>query len=154
MERRIGFLEGVSGHTYDTIFDLLFTSERVIVLLVQHPSEVEIKFGATELLFGNLLSKSKDRFEKKKTAEERFDKYGGKTFEELLAGHRFNFEIPYDTVDSVEINRGFFQSRLKFHLNDSSTRGPDLQFTLSKDQIPETQELLSRALPLKIKGKK
>lgn len=158
MERRIGFLDGVSGHTYDTIFDLLFTSERVIALLVQHPAEVEYKFGVTELLFGGLLNKSKDRFEKRfekrNSVEERSLNYGGKTFEELLAGHRFNFEIPYDMVRSVEITKGLFQSRLKFYLNDSSPLGPALQFTLSKDQILEAQELLNGALPLKFTGKK
>ena len=55
MERRIGFLERVSGHTYDTIYDLLFTTERVITLMVQHPTEVPHQFGITELLFGGLV---------------------------------------------------------------------------------------------------
>ena len=153
MERRIGFLEGVSGHTYDTIYDLLFTSERIIALLVQHPSEVEVKFGVTELLFGGLL-RSRDRFEKKKSNEQRLGDYGGKSFEELLAGHRFNFEIPYDAVRSVEITSGLFQTRLKFHLNNASTPGTTLHFTLSKNQVPETQQLLNRALPAKFREKK
>ncbi len=113
MERRIGFLERVSGHTYDTIYDLLFTTERVITLMVQHPTEVSHQFGITELLFGGLLSGKRERFDRKTSDEERLHAYEEKTFDELLAGHRFNFEIPYSMVTTVEVTRGLFQTRLR-----------------------------------------
>jgi hypothetical protein len=153
MERSIGFIEGVSGHTYDIIYDLLFTTERVIALNVQHPSEVPYNFGVKELLFGGLVTKQRERFDKKKSAEERLRAYEEKAFDELLAGHRFNFEVPYDLITSIEVTRGLFQTRLKFQINNQSVTGPTFQFTLAKDQIPEAQKMLKLALPLKIKEK-
>lgn len=154
MERSIGFLERVSGHTFDTIYDLLFTTERVIALMVQHPTEVPNPFGITELLFGGLLAGKRERFvNKKKSDEERLSGYKGKTFDELLAGHRFNFEIPYSMVTTVEITRGLFQTRLKFHIDSPSTAGRAVPFTLAKDQVPEAQNLLNLALPSKVKEK-
>lgn len=153
MEKRIGFLERVSGHTYDTLYDLLFTTERVIVLVVQHPSEVSHQFGITELLFGGMLSRRGERFNRKTSDEGRFSAYEEKTFEELLAGHRFNFEIPYRLIEKVEVTQGWFERRLKFHLNKSATPGSTIPFTLAKNQIPEAQNLLNRALPLKIREK-
>ncbi len=153
MERRIGFLEGVSGHTFDTIYDLLFTTERVITLLVHHPSEVPHQFGITELLFGGLLSRQRERFDRKKSAEERLYPYKEKTFDELLAGHRFNFEIPYSMVTTAEVTHGLFQPRLKFHLDNPLTSGRIIHFTLAKDQVPDAENLLNLALPLKIKEK-
>jgi hypothetical protein len=153
MERSIGFLERVSGHTYDTIYDLLFTTERVITLMVQHPTEVSHQFGITELLFGGLLSGKRERFDRKTSDEERLHVYEGKSFDELLAGHRFNFEIPYSMVATVEVTQGLFQKRLKFQINSPAITGRTIHFTLAKDQIPEAQNLLKLALPLKIKEK-
>jgi hypothetical protein len=153
MERSIGFLERVSGHTYDTIYDLLFTTERVITLMVQHPSEVSHQFGVKELLFGGLLVKKRERFDGKTSDEARFRAYKEKTFDELLADHRFNFEIPYSMVATVEVTQGLFQKRLKFHINNPAIPGRTIHFTLAKDQIPEAQNLLKLALPLKIKEK-
>jgi len=153
MERSIGFLERVSGHTYDTIYDLLFTTERVITLNVQHPTEVSYKFGITELFLGGKLARQLERFDRKKSAEERLRAYKEKTFDELLAGHRFNFEIPYSMVTTVEVTRGWFHTHLKFHINSPSIIGRTMHFTLTKDQVPDAQNLLNLALPLKIKEK-
>jgi hypothetical protein len=153
MERSISFLEGVSGHTYDIIYDLLFTTERVIALNIHHPSEMPYNFGVKELLLGGLLTRHKERFDRKKSVEERLSAYEEKGFDELLAGHRFNFEIPYPMVNSVEVTSGWFQTRLKFHLNSPSVTGTTLHFTLTKDQVPAAQKLIKLALPLQVKGK-
>jgi hypothetical protein len=153
MEKCIGFLEGVSGHTYDIIYDLLFTTERVIALNIQHPSEVPFNFGVKELLLGGLLTKQRERFDRKKSVEERLRAYEETAFDDLSAGHRFNFEIPYEVVTSVQVTRGLFQTRLKFQIKNPSVTGPTLQFTLAKDQVPEAQKMLKLALPLKIKEK-
>jgi hypothetical protein len=153
MERHIGFLEGVSGHTYDTIFDLLFTTERVIALIVAHPTDVTYKFGITEALLGGLLTRQRERFIKNRSDEGGLQDYQGKTFDELLTGHRFNFEIPYPMVTTVELSCGWFQRRLNFHLDHPSLKRRIIHFTLAKDQVSKAQELLKLALPLKIKEK-
>jgi hypothetical protein len=151
MERSLGSLDGVRGHTYDSIFDLLFTTERVIALIVQHPTDVSQKFGFTELFLGEKLARQLERFDKKKSEEEPAPAYKDKTFDELLADHRFNFEIPYRIVTTVEITHGLLQRRLKFHLKGSSIVERTIHFTLAKKQVPEAQNLLHLALPLKIK---
>jgi hypothetical protein len=151
MEKSIGFLENVSGHTYDTIYDLLFTTERVIALLIQHPTEVPFKFGVTELLLGGRLARQLERFDRKKSAEERPHTDQEKTFDELLASHRFNFEILYSMVTTIEVIRGLFQTRLKIQLNSPSTTRRTIHFTLAKDQVSKAQNLINLALPLKTK---
>jgi hypothetical protein len=154
MEKNIGYLEGVSGHTYDTIYNLLFTTERVMALLIHHPAEVPYKFGLQQLLLGGQLGRrQKERFDRRQSVEEQILTYESKTFDELLAGHRFNFEIPYQMVATVEITRSFFQTRLNFQLNSSSIPGGTIHFTFSKDQVPAAQTLLNLAIPSKIKKK-
>jgi hypothetical protein len=153
MEKSIGFLEGVSGHTYDTIYDLLFTTERVIALLVRHPTEVPYKFGVTELLLGGHLARQLERLDRRNSTPERLHTDQEKTFNELLASHRFNFDILYNMVTTVEVTRGLFQTRLKFQLNSPSTTRKTIHFTLTKDQVPKAHNLINLALPLKTKEK-
>jgi hypothetical protein len=56
-------------------------------------------------------------------------------------------------VTTVEVTRGLFQRHLKFQINSPSITGGTLHFTLAKDQVPEAQNLLNLALPLKTKKK-
>jgi hypothetical protein len=153
MEKSVGFLEQVSGHTYDIIYDLLFTTERVIAVIIQHPTDVSYKFGVVELFLGGQLAKQSERPERRRVAEERRRACKEKTFDEILASHRFNFEIPYNKITSVEVTRGLFQSRLKFHISGPSIAGRTIHFTLGKNQVQNARNLLNLVLPLKIKGR-
>jgi hypothetical protein len=153
MEKSIGFLGRVKGHTYDTIYDLLFTTERLIAIIVQHPTDVPYKFGAMELFFGGQLAKQSDRLERKRVAEERSLLYEEKTLDELAVSHRFNFEIHYNMVKSVEVTRGLFRSQLKFRLSGPSIAGRSIHFTLTKEQVPNARQLIDLVLPLEIKEK-
>jgi hypothetical protein len=151
MEKILSILEEVSGHTYDTLYDLLFTTERVMVLMVHHPADETYKFGMAELLLGGRLARQRKSLDRKPSPEGKLQTYKEKTFEELLAGHRFNYEIPYSIIKSVEVNRGLFQTQLKFQTTGLSLAGRTIQFTLTKNQISLAQELLSLALPSKFK---
>lgn len=151
MENKIGSLERVIGHTYDTIYDLLFTTERVIAVIIRHPNDTLHNLGLTGLLLGEGLSGRNNRFQRVKIAEERRRDYQEKAFNEIVGSHRFNFEIPYKTVTSVEITRGFFKSRLIFSISRPSTPEHTVHFTLSKGQLPNARNLLDLAVPSKIK---
>ena len=153
METKIGSLERVSGHTYDTIYDLLFTTERVIAVIIRHPNDSIHQIGLTGLLLGERLAGGNDRFQRIKIAEERRRDYQEKPFDEIVKSHRFNLEIHYNTVTSVEITRGIFKSRLKFQISRPSIPERTLHFTLSKKQVPTARNLLDLALPSKTKGR-
>ena len=153
MGKVIGVLDRVSGHTYDTIYDLIFTNERVIAVIVSHPTDESHKLGLAGLIIGGRLAKGRKRPERKSIAEERRRNYEEKTFDELMASHRFNFEICYNYVTSVEITRRFFKSHLKFRISRPSIPDFTIHFTLTKNQFTNAQQLLDLALPSKIKGK-
>jgi hypothetical protein len=153
MEKSIGALERVRGHTHDTIYDLLFTTERVIAVIIEHPTDVPLRFGVTELFLGGQLLKQSQRPERMRIAEERRRAYKEKTLDELAVSHRFNFEIRYRVITSLEITRGLFQSRLKFHISGPSIAERTIQFTLTKDQAPKARHLIDQVLSSKIKKK-
>jgi hypothetical protein len=153
MEERIGLLEHVSGHTYDTIYDLLFTTERIIAVIIQHPTDVPYKTSVMDLFIGGQLTKQRELTERRKLAEERRRVCREKPFDELLASHRSNFEIRHSAVTSVEVKRGFFRSHLKFHISGPSAAERTFHFTLPRVQVSNARHLIEQVLPSKIKGK-
>jgi hypothetical protein len=153
MEQSIGLLERVSGHTYDTIYDLVFTTERVIALVVEHPADVAFKFGIAEMVLGGQLGKQSERLDRRRIGEERRKVYREKGLDELVASHRFNFEIPYGAVTSVRLIRGFFRPRLKFHISGPSIAARTIRFTLAENQVQKVRDLLDAVLPSVIKEK-
>jgi hypothetical protein len=153
MEERIGLIEQVSGHTYDTIYDLLFTTERVIAVIIQHATDVPYKTNVMDLFIGGQLSKQRERPERRRLADERRRACREKPLDELVASHRLNFEIRYSAVTSVEVSRGFFRSHLKFRISGPSTPERTYHFTLPGVQVPNARHLIDQVLPSKLKGK-
>jgi hypothetical protein len=153
MEQSIGLLERVSGHTYDTIYDLVFTTERVIALVVEHPTDVTFKFGIAEMVLGGQLGKQSERVDRKRIGEERRKAYGEKGLDQLVISHRFNFEIRYGAVASVRLIRGLFRPRLKFDISGPSIAARTIRFTLAGNQFQKARDLLDTVLPLMIKEK-
>jgi hypothetical protein len=150
MEKKIGSLQRVTGHTYDTIYDLLFTTERIIAVIIRHPNDTFHKIGLTGLLLGEGLAGGNNRFQRVKIAEERRREYQEKPLDDIVGSHRFNFEIRYDTVTSVEITRGLFKPRLIFHISRPSIPEHTVQFTLTKRQVPNARSLIDLTLSSKI----
>lgn len=155
MEKVIGSLKGVSGHTYDTIYELIFTTERVIAFLIQSPSDTPSRIGVLEYFFlGSWRSRHSEQLVKRRITEERARILQEKPLDELVQSNRLNFEIPYDEINSVEISRGLFQSYLKFHVLTPSTANYCVKFTLNKKQVSDARSLLNLVLSSKIKEKR
>jgi hypothetical protein len=150
MEKDIGSLKKVSGHTFDTIYNLLFTTERAIALIIEHPLDIPRKPGAAGLLLGEGYTRRGERSEKRKIMEDRLILYEEQTFDELVSNNDFNFEIPYNKVDRVELTRGLFAARLKFHIPEKLRGESKFIFTLTKKQVPEARRLLDQVLPSKV----
>lgn len=153
MEEIIGSLKQVRGHTYDTLYELIFTSERVITYLIQSPSDMPYSTGVFEtLLIGNWRSKHSERMERKKIADERENILREQSLDDLVAAHRLNQEIRYDNIETVELKRGMFDSSLRFRTSEKAGSYFNLKFTMDKKQLTEARELLDQVLPGKIKG--
>lgn len=154
LEEVIGSLVGVSGHSFDTLYDLFFTTERVIAVLIQHPADVPRQFTPIwkMMFFGSGWETRKEKREWERTAQARRRTLQNLTPGELVTAHSGNIEIWYSEITSVEITRRLFQSQLRFSVFASPTTGQTTPFSLSKKQIPEARRLLELVLPSKIKG--
>ncbi len=151
----IGSLVGVNGHTFDLEYDLFFTTERIIAVIIQHPTDIPRQFTPTwkTMFFGSGWEKRKEQRERERNAQARRRASQNLTPGELVTAHSGNVEIWYSEITSVEITRRFFQSQLRFYVSMPSTTGQIIRFNLSKKQIPEAQHLLDRVLLPRIKMK-
>ena len=151
MEEVVGSLVGVSYHTFDIIYDLLFTTERVIAFIIQHPTDIPFRPTWREFFFGGLLTRRTEQPERAKIARSRRRTLQDKSIDELVAANPFNFEIRYREVTSVEVTRGLLQSQLRFDTSKLSTTRKIISFNISKKQLPDAQHLLEQVLASKIK---
>jgi hypothetical protein len=149
-ETIIGSLKETGGHTYDMIYDLFFTTERVIAVSIRHPVDIPPSVSWQTFIFGNWLGRKSDQYEQDKLAEERRNQSQHLTPVELLAQNPRNFAIPYDIITSVEIPHRLFQWQLKFHVShpESVKR---TQFALHEIQVPEARRITALVLPAKLK---
>ena len=153
MEKIVGSLGGVSHHTFDTVYDLLFTTERVIAFIIQHPNDTPYRTTSMlkELFLGGMLTKRMEQSERVEITQARRRSLQEKSIDELVALHPLNFEIRYREVTSVEVTRGLFQSQLRFDASNLPTTRQIIRFTISKEQIPDAQRLLELVLAPKMK---
>lgn len=151
MEERIGSIERVSGHTFDTVYDLLFTTERIIVIIIHHPLDVPFRIGTTETFFTGKRGKRGELAARMSIAEDRLRLYKENNLDELVTGHRFNFDIPYLKVQDVSLRKGLFRSSLRFHVAFASGGSKTIRFSFAKKRFTEVQELLDQVLSSKIR---
>jgi len=154
METIVGVLQEVKGHTFDIIYDLYFTDERLIAVLIQHPSESinnQSSFSWQNLLLGNTFSKRKEQDELNRLADELRSKNKAMTPSELATCRRGNYEIRYKSIANLEIKTSILGTNMKItHTNPANKT---LSFGLTKKQAKEILPLLEKYLPSKLKGK-
>jgi hypothetical protein len=145
-EKIIGSLVNVSGHTFDMRYDLFFTTERVIAVIIQHP--LDNPLGAKSFwksaLLGDILSGQGKKLEQIKTSQKRRRSLQGMTPDELVSTNPRNFAIPYEEIASAEVTHRFFQWQLRFHLVGPSDKEGVVRFNLSKKQVTEAERLLEQ----------
>jgi hypothetical protein len=145
-EKIIGSLVGVSGHTFDIIYDLFFTTERVIAVSIQHPADSLRPTSVWQTMFvGSFWSAGREELKRKRTAQEKRLSLQTMTPEELASANPRSFAVPCREIASAEITRSFFQSQLRFRLSGTPARERIVHFNLTKKQVPEAQRLLELA---------
>jgi hypothetical protein len=135
------------------IYDLVFTSERVIAVNVKHPKDVQSypSLDFSNLFIGNWASRRKEQSEQAKISSERREAITKLTPDELLKLSAHNFEIKYSNIVSVEIDRGLIDTKLKFIIELAGQTKIKRDFTIKKQLIPETKQLLDKVLKSKIR---
>jgi hypothetical protein len=153
MESVVGVVQGVTGHTFDIIYDLYFTEERLIGVLIQHPSEVmdhQSSLGLQTIFLGNSFSKRQEQHDRNLLADERRSQNKKMTPSGLAASHPSNYVIRYESITTVEVKKSLLGTSLKITPTDPARKLRS--FGLSKKQAQEIRPLLALVLPTKLKA--
>jgi hypothetical protein len=140
----------VSGHTFDTIYDLYLTNERFVTVLIRDPGDVMPAISWFTIFVPNYSARKKENREREEIAAERRRKARTLNLDELIARNpNTNFQISNDDVINVMIKKDIFrQSHLKINFNVSG-RILSKDFTIDKNHVLEAKQILSKALPTK-----
>jgi|WetSurMetagenome_2_1015567.scaffolds.fasta_scaffold140645_1 hypothetical protein len=132
------------------VYDLYFTTERIIVISIQHPGDVQNSDSWVTFLFGGWINRRSDQFEQDKLSKERRNLAQRSTPAELLGQNPHNFEIPSNIIKSIEISRKLFQWQIRFHVSH-----PEIvrrtHFSLNQNQVAEARRLVGLILPTRPK---
>ena len=144
-------LHEVCGHTFDVIYDICLTTDRVIAVLIQHPTDVAPSVFWSRMFIGGWGSRRKKEQEFNEIAAERHRKSQNLSPDELLELNPLNFQISNDDITLIELKSDIsYLYHIKFHFNVSG-RKLTRDFTIHKDQVQEMRQLLANNFPTKFK---
>jgi hypothetical protein len=147
MERFIGSLSGVTGHTFDIVYDMLVSTDRVVLALVQHPADTPLRPGMGELIFGRMLAGAHHEARQVAAAEQRRKEYAEMQLDDILAADSRNLELLYADIQRARVRKGLLSASVTFHLHPGNRPFRTLSLGLRKDQVAEARHLLGQGLP-------
>ena len=120
-------------------YDIFFTNRRIIAATVYSTSDLS---DLTPLAGMQMISW-------KKTRQERRDRFKGKTLDEILNLHKDSFELPFDKIKSIKIERGL--SKGKIVVNVFWQGGlQTVKLKIPKKRTKELDQLIKTYLPGKV----
>jgi len=132
------------GHTYDTTFDLIFRSERVVAALIQSPSDVPGSVSGWSFIVGNWIGRRNEEAALLNVSQERLHQIETLTLDEVIAANPDSFALNYNQISSVEITHRFLDYYLIFRLTGPPDKKSVRTFTLKKEHLPLAREILSK----------
>jgi len=151
VEEIVGYLQEVSGHTYDMLFDLYFTSERIIVVLIQSPGDVTPSTSWFTLFISAWGSRRQEKEKLGEIASERRRKSKNLNPDQLLTKGQQNSQIRFDDIVSVRVKKSIFlHYNLQFTMSVNG-RQFNRNFGIDKEHVDQIQPLLEKLLPTKYK---
>jgi len=150
LENIIEVIEGLTGFTTDTIYDLFFAEKRVIAAIVLHNSdltEMYKKPNPLSFLFGGWFESKEFKMRSTKLIDERRRTFKRKTLNEILTMHKANMEIDYENIISATIKKGLLTTSLEFKVQKHPKK--KIKFSLKRSQIAEVKRVISKILPMK-----
>ncbi len=151
LEHVVETLQGLTGETFDSVYDLFFAEKRMIIAVVLHPSDLADKYQRPNLLttifLGDALRSHEIKMRSIKIMDERRLAFKSKSLDEILTMNRANIEIDYENIISVTIKEGFLTSHLIFEVQKNPKK--KINFSLKKKQIAEAERVINRILPSK-----
>ncbi len=148
LENIIEVIEGLTGITTDTIYDLLFAEKRVIAAVVLHYSDLTEMYKKSfplSFLFGGWFGSREVKMLSTRLIDERRRAFKQKTLDEILTMHKANMKIDYEKIISATIKKGLLTTSLEFEVQKHPKK--KIKFSLKRSQIAEVKRVISKIFP-------
>ena len=137
-ERIVGIVynaEGAVGRlSLPKLYDLVFTDRRLVGI-------VTVKTGGARIagqLLGGVIGQAIAASVAKGGADKGRASYTGMPLDQIVAQDAANFAAPYNAIENPRV-KGLFSKRLEMRVG-----GKKAMFALPKDQVPQTNALISQ----------
>jgi hypothetical protein len=144
----------VSGPTSDTHYDLFFTPTRLIAAIVLRPSDFSQIYAKraswVEIFMGGALQRREIQAFSERIERDRRHGFRQKSVSEILSSHGSNFEICYENVVCVKVNRSLLGVGLEFDLEMGNGFRRRVRFQLRPAQVEQVRAVLNRTMPGKV----
>jgi hypothetical protein len=141
MEEIVGTLPDVTIHSFDIVYDLIFTSNRVIAANIKHPEDTPLTYTWRTAFLGSALDRRDQNIELERLAEVRREVEKSSSPNEIMISNPRNFAIPHKQVVAVEVKRRFFEWQVLFTILDDKKNQRQIPFYIKKHHVPEAQRL-------------
>lgn len=128
------------------VYDLFFTTERVIAVSIRHPVDDTRPPSIWQYMFlGTGWSAGREKLKRDRKIKKKRRSLQDMTPDELLKAHPRNFDFSYEDIAAAELKRSFLQWQLRFHVSESLDEERIVRFSLSKKQVAEAKRLLEKS---------
>ncbi|MBN1367162.1 MAG: hypothetical protein JW967_04480 [Dehalococcoidales bacterium] len=141
MEEKLGTIPGVNIHSFEIVYDLIFTSNRIIAANIKHPGDLPPDVSLRTVIIGDGWNRHERMMKRIKLMEARREVIQNAAPEELLKNNPRNFAIPYERVVSIEVKRRFLRWQIICRFLDDKKTARKISFNIRKSQVPEARRL-------------
>jgi len=125
-------------------YDLFFTDRRIIAAVVFSTSDLSKVYVSGPLRGFEVMMKYK------KLREKRRQEFKNKTPDEILHMHPENFEIPYDRIRSIKVNKGLFGANIEIEaIHEGSIK--KIKLPIPKKRFDDVKLVVNQYLGDKVK---
>ena len=120
-------------------YDIFFTNRRIIAATVFSTSDLS---DLTPLAGMQMMSW-------KKTRQQRRDQFKGKTLDEILNLHKDSFELPFDKIKSIKVEKGLSKGKIVVNVLWEG-KIETIKLKIPKKHANQLDQLIKTYLPGKV----
>jgi len=144
METKLHTVEQVSGHTFDSIYDLIFTETRLIIVKILDPNDGRgkiMKPNLSSLFFGSGFSKRNVTIKRLDIADQKREQLKNLSIDEIISDKENCIISKYSDIVNADFSKSLLGRTINLIINNN---GNKTDFTLrpSSTQFNEIQTFL------------
>ncbi len=144
MESKLHTVEQVSGHTFDSIYDLIFTETRLIIVKILDPNDGRgkiMKSNLSSLFFGSGFSKRNVTIKRLDIADQKREQLKNLSIDEIISDKENCIISKYSDIVDADFSKSLLGRTINLIINNN---GNKTDFTLrpSSTQFNEIQTFL------------